>query len=103
MRRVAELTDPEDRKLLVLARASRARTSSTQGAAGRDLVGRTYAAGAVSLPSLQLSAVQVVVAMAVASGSTGLEAVVVLGAPPSEADRAAIADLGGDDVAVHLA
>ena len=45
----------------------------------RDADGRTYAAATVDLPSLQLSAVQVCVAMAVASGSKGLQAAVLLG------------------------
>ena len=69
----------EDRKLVTLARASRARTGAAEGAAVRDSDGRTYAAATVSLPSLELTAVQVCVAMAVASGSSGLDAVVVLG------------------------
>ena len=70
--------EPEDNKLVVLARASRARTGAAEGAALRDLDGRTYAAATVDLPSLQVSAVGVVVAMAVASGAKGAEAVVVL-------------------------
>lgn len=93
---------PEDAKLLTLARATRARTQASQGAAVRDLDGRTYAAARVSLPSLQLSAVQVCVAMALASGARGLEAVVVQGDEPSEADRAAVADLAGPDVPLLL-
>ncbi|NYG55538.1 cytidine deaminase [Nocardioides perillae] len=93
----------EDAKLVTLARATRARTGAAEGAAVRDQDGRTYAAATVDLPSLQLSAVHVCVAMAVASGSRGLEAVVVL----TEADdldprdRAAVRDLGGDDVALY--
>jgi malonate-semialdehyde dehydrogenase (acetylating) / methylmalonate-semialdehyde dehydrogenase len=77
----------EDRKLVTLARATRARTGAAEGAAVRDLDGRTYAAATVDLPSLQVSAIGVCVAMAVASGSKGLEAVVVLGeAVPQVAD-----------------
>ena len=38
---------PEDAKLVVLARATRARTGATSGAALRDLDGRTYAAAEV--------------------------------------------------------
>lgn len=97
----AELS-PEDAKLLTLARATRARTRASQGAAVRDLDGRTYAAARVDLPSLQLSAVQVCVAMAVASGARGLEAVVVHGDEPSEADRGAVADLSGPDVLLRV-
>jgi cytidine deaminase len=95
----------EDQKLLTLARATRARTSAAEGAAVRDTDGRTYAAATVDLESLQLSAVQVCVAMAVASGSRGLEAVVVLGdaVELSAPDQAAIREFGGDSVVVHLA
>ena len=99
-----EPTDPEDRKILTLARAARARTAAAEGASVRDTDGRTYAATSVALPSLQLSAVQVAVAMAVSSGAPGLEAVAVAGAEAlAEADRAVITDLGGAGVVVWLA
>ena len=106
----AALTDPEDVKLVTLARSTRARTRAAQGACVRDPDGRTYAAATVELPSLRLSAVQVAVAMAVTSGARGLEAVVVLGeadAPGAgdtvpEADLAAVRDLAGPGVPVHL-
>ena len=71
--------DPEDAKLVTLARSARARTRASQGAAVRDTDGRTYVAANVALPSLSLSALQVAVAMAVSSGALGLEAGVVLG------------------------
>jgi hypothetical protein len=95
---------PEDAKLVTLARATRVRVGAAEGAAVRDADGRTYAAATVDLPSLQLSALQVCVAMAVASGSTGLEAAVVLGEAedPSPADLAVVADLGGAGVPVLL-
>jgi hypothetical protein len=94
----------EDRKLVTLARATRARTGAGEGAAVRDSDGRTYAAATVSLPSLELSAVQVCVAMAVASGSIGLDAVVVLGDATelSAPDAAVLRDFGGDGIVVHL-
>lgn len=92
----------EDAKLVTLARATRARTRAAEGAAVRDTDGRTYAGATVSLPSLQLSAVQVCIAMAVSSGSRGLEAVVIMGAESvAEDDAAAIREFGGD-VVVHL-
>ena len=72
----------EDAKLVTLARATRARTGAAEGAAVRDPDGRTYAAATVDLPSLQVSALGVCVAMAVSSGSRGLEAVVVMGGGP---------------------
>ena len=95
---------PEDRKLVTLARATRARTQAAEGAAVRDLDGRTYAAATVDLPSLQISAVGVCVAMAVASGSQGLEAVVVLGEAEelAAADLAAVKEFAGTDVPVLL-
>jgi hypothetical protein len=104
------LTDPEDVKLVTLARSTRARTRAAQGACVRDQDGRTYAAATVELPSLRLSAVQVAVAMAVTSGARGLEAVVVLdgaaapgaGDTVPEADLAAVRDLAGPGVPVHL-
>lgn len=73
--------DAEDVKLLTLARAAQARMNARQGAAVRDLDGRTYVATAVALPSLTLSALQVAVAMALSSGAPGLEAAVVVGDP----------------------
>ncbi|WP_030484611.1 hypothetical protein [Nocardioides aequoreus] len=95
----------EDRKLLTLARATRARTGAREGAAVRDLDGRTYAAATVDLPSLQVSAVGAVVAMAVASAAQGLEAAVVLGdaAEAAETDLAVLRDVAGSGVPVLLA
>jgi hypothetical protein len=92
----------EDQKLVTLARATRARTGAAEGAAVRDQDGRTYAAATVALPSLSVSAVGVCVAMAVSSGSTGLQAVVVLGEDTvGDADLAVVRDFGGSDVPVH--
>jgi hypothetical protein len=92
----------EDAKLVTLARATRVRVRAEEGAACRDSDGRTYAAATVDLPSLRLSAIQVCVAMAVASGSRGLEAAVVLTESEEVApdDLAVLADLGGSGVVV---
>ena len=100
-----ELTDPDDKKLVTLARSTRARTRAAVGACVRDRDGRTYAAATVDLPSLRLTAAQVAVAMAVTSGATGLEAVVVLGdaAVLDEADLSVVRDFAGGGVPVHLA
>ncbi|MDO0927788.1 cytidine deaminase [Streptomyces sp. TG1A-8] len=97
--------DPEDRKIVTLARSARARNGVPEGAAVRDETGRTYVAGSVTLPSLRLSALRTAVAMAVASGAKSLEAAaVVSGAQEVTAeDRAAVADLGGADTPVLLA
>ena len=99
------LADPEDAKLVTLARSARARTRAAEGACVRDENGRTYAGATVALPTLRLTAVQVAVAMAVSSGARGLEAVVVLGeaTTAAEADLSVVRDLGGAGVPVHLA
>jgi hypothetical protein len=65
---------PEVVKIITLARAARARAASAEGAAVRDETVRTYAAAAVTLPSPQLSALHLAVAMAVSSGATSPEA-----------------------------
>ncbi|MEW1545562.1 cytidine deaminase [Streptomyces tsukubensis] len=96
---------PEDRKIITLARSARARNGVAEGAAVRDETGRTYVAGTVALPSLELSALRTAVAMAVASGARSLEAAAVVGeaeSVPAE-DRAAVRDLGGPDTPVLLA
>ena len=101
----ASVISAEDKKLVTLARATRARIGAAEGAAVRDTDGRTYAAATVDLPSLQLSAVQSCVAMAVASGSSGVDAVVVLGEAGAltEPDRAVLADFAGaEGELVHL-
>jgi hypothetical protein len=94
----------EDHKLFTLAKATRARTNAAEGAAVRDLDGRTYAAATVALPSLSVSALGTCVAMAVASGSRGLEAAVLLtdaGAVGDE-DLAALRDFAGVGVPVRV-
>jgi len=88
--------DPEDAKLVTLARSAKARAGSASGAAVRDTDGRTYVAASVGLPSLRLSALQVAVAMAVSSGALSLEAAVVVGDDPDEAGGAAVHDLAPD-------
>ena len=96
MRDLPELS-AEDKKLVTLARATRARIGAAEGAAVRDSDGRTYAAATVDLPSLQLTAAQACVAMAVASGSAGIDAVVVLGESGAlaDADRAVLGEFSG--------
>lgn len=96
--------DPEDSKIITLARSARARNGVPEGAAVRDETGRTYVAGTVELDSLKLSALQTAVAMAVASGARSLEAAAVVSAAdaPAEADRAAVRDLGGPATPVLL-
>ena len=88
--------DPEDAKIITLARAARARIGAAEGAAVRDGTGRTYAAAGVELPSLKLSALEVAVAMAAAAGADRLEAAAVVSAV------AAAEALGDDRVAPAL-
>ncbi|REF37797.1 cytidine deaminase [Thermasporomyces composti] len=97
--------DPEDAKIVTLARATRARVGAAEGAAVRDTTGRTYTAATVTLPSLRLSALQLAVAMAVSSGAEGLEAGAVVSDADdvSAEDRAVIGDLGGAGVPIFLA
>jgi len=97
-------SDPEDRKILTLARSVRARTGAAQGACVRDTEGRTYAGASVLLPHLGLSALQVAVAMAVSSGAPGLEAAaLVADDDPTPEDLAVVGDLPGTGVAVWRA
>nr|WP_063734443.1 hypothetical protein [Streptomyces sp. RTd22] len=97
--------DPEDRKIITLARSARARNGVAEGAAVRDETGRTYVAGTVALDSLQLSAVRTAVAMAVASGAKSLEAAAVVtdAETATDEDRAAVRDLGGAGTPILLA
>lgn len=97
--------DPEDRKLLTLARSARSRNAVVEGAAVRDETGRTYVAGSVALPSLQLTALQTAVAMAVASGATSLEAAAVVSEAEQvpDGDLSVVHDLGGPAAPVLLA
>jgi cytidine deaminase len=98
--RAAIPSDPEDLKLITLARAALGRTRAAQGASVRDTDGRAYAAASVELEHLQLSAITVAVAMAVSSGASGLEAVVVAGTPLSEEDLDVLRDLSDPRLAV---
>ncbi len=98
-----ELT-AEDSKLVTLARSSRARVGAAEGAAVRDQDGRTYAAAAVSLPSMSVTALQLAVASAVAAGATRLEAAAVVteASTLDGAGHAAVRDLAAD-APIHVA
>lgn len=95
----------EDTKLVILARATRARIGAAEGAAIRDTDGRTYAGATVELPSFRASAIQSCIAMAVASGSRALEAAVILGlaSEPATEDVAVLGDLASGGFVLHLA
>ena len=96
--------DPEDQKLVTLARSARARIQASEGAAVRDTDGRTYAAGTVDQPSFQLTAVQAAIAAAVSSGAEGIEAAVVVSGEPllKEASVRAVRDLA-EKAPIYLA
>jgi hypothetical protein len=96
--------DPEDMKLVTLARAALARTGAPQGAGVRDTDGRAYAAASVHLEHLRLSATAVAVAMAASSGARGIEAAALLSEQrPSADDLDILRDLSGDGVTVWWA
>jgi hypothetical protein len=100
----AEELSADDAKLVTLARGARGRVGAAEGAAVRDETGRTYSGATVALPSLEVSALRLAVAQAVASGARGLEAAVVVRRLPEAdpADLAAVRDLGGAGVTVHV-
>lgn len=109
--------DPEDAKIVTLARAARARahaphTRVAEGAAVRDSDGRTYAAATVENadPALTTSALRAAVAAAASSGARSFEAAAVVGGSlVSEADVAVLREFGvgvplllaDDDGSVH--
>ncbi len=96
--------DPEDQKIVTLARSTRARVAAAEGAAVRDDTGRTYTAAAVALPSLRLSALRLAVAMAVSSGAERLEAAALVSeSEPAPEDLAAVRDMGPDAPLFHAA
>ena len=85
--------DAEDAKLVVLARGAMARAEAANGAAVRDVDGRTYAGAPVALDALALTALQAAVSAAVSSGATGLEAAVLVGGSHDDAGLAAVREL----------
>lgn len=92
--------DPEDAKIVTLARAARTRTGAAEGAAVRDDAGRTYTGSPVALPSLALSALQTAAAAAASSGTRALEAAALVtdAAAADEAGLAAVRDLAAPAV-----
>ena len=104
-RSAGDVPGPEDLKIITLARSARARVAAAEGAAVRDETGRTYAAAAVALPSLRLSALRLAVAMAVSSGASSLEAAALVsdGTEPDPRDLAVVRDLGPAAIVFHAA
>jgi hypothetical protein len=90
---MSEALEAEDAKLVVLARGAMARAETGEGAAVRDLDGRTYAGAPVALSALRLTGLQAAVAAAVSSGATGLEAAVLVGGSADDDGVAAVREL----------
>jgi cytidine deaminase len=80
--------DPEDEKLVTLARAALGRalvrTWVPAGAAVRDDTGRTYAAASVEMDGASVTALQLAVATAVSSGARRFEAAAVVSDDPTD-------------------
>ena len=109
--------DPEDAKIVTLAKGARQRahvphTGVAEGAAVRDTDGRTYAAATVENadPALTTSALRGAIAAAASSGARTFEAAAVVGGSlVSEADIALLREFGvgvplllaDDDGTVH--
>lgn len=95
----------EDDKLVTLARMTRARIDAREGAAVRDIDGRTYVAADVNIPSVRIDAMALAVAMALSSGTKGFEAGAIVTAEPGEAiiDLSPIRDVAGTGIAVYIA
>jgi len=86
-------SNPEDQKLLTLAKATAVRVSATQGAAVRDESGRTYAAASVKLDSITLDALELALGMALSSGASAIEAAITFGSEPIARARLAIREI----------
>jgi len=100
---VTEL-DPQDAKLVTLARASMARIGADHGAAVRDVDGRSYAAGPVALTCLAIGALDLAVAQAVSAGAKGLEAAAVVSTAENPiVSVASVREVGGEGVSVYVA
>ena len=96
--------DPQDAKLVTLARASMARIGADNGAAVRDADGRSYAAAPVALTCLRISALDLAVAQAVSAGASGLEAAAVVSAVENPSvSVASVREVGGEGVNVYVA
>ena len=75
--------NPEDLKLLTLAKATMARSNSSSAAALRDNTGRTYVAIPVKSGEFEVDALLAVLVVAKASSISGIEAIVVCGLEPA--------------------
>ena len=76
-------SNPEDLKLLTLAKATMARSNSKSAAALRDNTGRTYVAIPVKSGDFEVDSLIAVLVVAKASSINGVEAIVVCGEEPA--------------------
>lgn len=97
--------NPEDSKIVTLARSARARLRAPESAAVRDVTGRTYVAGPVALPSLTVSAIQAAIVVAVASGAERIAAVAIVteASAVADGDVAAVRYAGSDQTPIFIA
>lgn len=83
--------DPEDEKLVTLARAALGRavvrTMPAAGAAVRDDMGRTYAAASVEVDGASVTALQLAVATAISSGARSFEGAAIVSSEHDDADE----------------
>ena len=89
-------SNPEDLKLLTLAKATMARSNSKSAAALRDNTGRTYVAIPVKSGDFEIDSLLAVLVVAKASGIIGIEAIVIAGEAAAASSIAVIKseDLG---------
>ncbi|MFZ4064003.1 MAG: hypothetical protein ACOYK0_03410 [Candidatus Nanopelagicaceae bacterium] len=71
--------NPEDLKLLTLAKATMVRSNARSAAALRDNTGRTYVAIPVKSGNFEIDSLLSVLVVAKASQITGIEAIVIAG------------------------
>ena len=98
-RRHSLSNNPEDEKLLTLAKATMFRSNSNSAAALRDNTGRTYVAIPVKSGEFEVDALLAVLVVAKASQITGIEAIVIAGEKP---DFSSIAVIRQQDSAAKL-
>jgi hypothetical protein len=91
--------NPEDLKLLTLAKATMARSNSISAAALRDNTGRTYVAVPVKSGDFEIDSLLAVLVVAKASGISGIEAIVLAG---QAAPASSIAIIRAEDAAVKI-
>lgn len=99
MRRQSLSNNPEDLKLLTLAKSTMVRSNSISAAALRDNTGRTYVAVPVKSGDFEIDSLLSVLVVAKASGITGIEAIVIAG---EAAPASSIAIIRAEDSAVKV-